>query len=91
VIIAVGAAVAAFALVARTWWRGYEARVAVIVGVLAAVAALADTRAAVFAVVVALGGLGPLWTRGTVARRYFAWIVQVAIAAAVVFTAGSLL
>ncbi len=75
---------AALALVALTWQRGYEARTAIGVGVLVAGACLIDSTAIVVVPFVAIGALGPLWTRGTVARRYIGWIAQAATAAALV-------
>lgn len=83
-------AAAALLLVARTWRRGYEARSAIAVGVLVAVACLMDTVAAAGVPLVLVGALGPLWTRGTVARRYIGWITQAAIAAALVVGAWML-
>ncbi len=77
-------AAAALALVALTWQRGYAARTAIGVGALVAGACLIDSTAIAVVPFVAVGALGPLWTRGTVARRYVGWISQAAIAAAVV-------
>lgn len=72
-------------LVARTWRRGFELRSAIAVGVLVGLAVITKTTALALIPMVALGALGPLWTRGTVARRYIAWGAQAgAFAAAVV-------
>lgn len=74
-------AAAVLLFVGRTWQRGYEARSAIAVGALAVAAVLLDQRALALIPVIVLGGLGPLWTRGTVARRYFGWLAQTAIIA----------
>ena len=71
-------------LVARTWRRGYEARSALGAGALAAAAVLTTTEALVLVPLVVIGALGPLWTRGVVARKYLAWCGQAALAAAIV-------
>jgi hypothetical protein len=77
-------ATAALWLTARTLNRGYQARLAVLVGALVGLAVLSKTTGLVLVPLVALGALGPLWTRGAVARRYIAWGAQTGAAAAVV-------
>ncbi len=83
-------AAAALLVVARTWRYGYEARSAIAVGVLVAAACVMSTAAVVVVPFVVIGALGPLWTRGTVARRYIGWVTQAAIAAALVVGAWTL-
>jgi hypothetical protein len=78
-------ATAALWLTARTWNRGFKFSSAVAVGALVGAAVLAKTTGLVLVPLVALGALGPLWTRGVVARRYIAWGAQTGgVAAAVV-------
>jgi hypothetical protein len=78
-------ATAALWLTARTWNRGFQLRTAIGVGALVGLAVLAKTTGLVLLPLVALGALGPLWTRGVVFRRYIAWGAQTgAVAAAVV-------
>ncbi|MEY2425339.1 MAG: hypothetical protein QOI61_911, partial [Actinomycetota bacterium] len=77
--------VGALWVVARTWRLGFSVRSAVTVGALVGLAVLTKTTALALVPLVALGALGPLWTRGTVGRRYFAWGAQVgAVAVGVV-------
>lgn len=73
----------AVALVALTWRRGYETRTALGVGALVASAVLIKTAAIAVVPLLTVGALGPLWTRGTVTRRYLAWLAQAVIVAAV--------
>jgi hypothetical protein len=78
-------ATAALWLTARTWNRGYQAGNAALVGAAVGLAVLSKTTGLVLVPLVALGALGPLWTRGAVGRRYFAWGFQAGgVAAALV-------
>ncbi|HVV35175.1 MAG TPA: hypothetical protein VHC63_01140 [Acidimicrobiales bacterium] len=74
---------AALWLTARTWNKGFQARSAIGVGALVGLSVLAKTTGLVAIPLVALGALGPLWTRGAVARRYVAWGAQAGGVAAV--------
>ena len=78
-------ATAALWLTARTWNRGFQFGGAALTGAAVGLAVLAKTTGLVLVPLVALGALGPLWTRGVVIRRYIAWGAQTgAVAAAVV-------
>lgn len=83
-VLMIALAAGALLLVARTWRRGYEARSALGAGALGAAAVLTRNAALVLAPLIVLGALGPLWTRGAVARKYLAWCGQAAVAAAIV-------
>ncbi|HUR77268.1 MAG TPA: hypothetical protein VMZ22_04915 [Acidimicrobiales bacterium] len=67
---------AALWLTARTWNRGYRSGSAVAVGATVGAAVLSKSTGLALVPMVALGALGPLWTRGAVARRYLAWGFQ---------------
>jgi hypothetical protein len=77
-------ATAALWLTARTWNRGFQFGGAALTGAVVGLAVLAKTTGLVLVPLVALGALGPLWTRGVVARRYLMWGAQTGAAAAVV-------
>ncbi|MEY2473719.1 MAG: hypothetical protein QOK28_3048 [Actinomycetota bacterium] len=78
-------ATAALWLTARTWNRGFQLGGAALTGAAVGLAVLAKTTGLVLVPLVAVGALGPLWTRGVVMRRYIAWGAQAgAVAAAVV-------